>query len=412
MTRGGDPLGKYGRNASPASECGVSTLVGKPPTSYMKKCFPQGGMTESQLSMAKAGARVIRRFAMQSVARELLPREGVAKCMRATFPREDGSMSVDVLFAPVKQSAHLGGVQCCKSVWLCPVCAAKISEKRREDLAGALARWLESPAGEPRRLLLVTFTLSHNAGDDLSTVFGALKKARRLLVSGKAAQAFKDQFGVIGMVRSLELTHGANGWHPHLHVLYFFDCEVPIISFENAIKARWSQCVRSAGSYASWAHGCDVRFSDADISEYVAKWGKESDWTPAHELTKGVAKLGRRGGRTAMQLLSDYLDGDRDAGRLWLQYAVNLKGERQLFWSKGLRQLLGLETEKTDEELADEQEEIAVILASLTMGAWRIIIANDARGELLEIAATGEPAKVEAFICSLGAGAGSSYWNA
>lgn len=319
---------------------------------------------------------------------------------------------VDVLYAPTKAAAHLGGVQCCKSVWLCPVCSAKISEKRRAELSEALATWLESPAGEARRLLLVTFTLSHTAGDTLATVFGGLKKARRLLVSGKAAKAFKDQFGVVGMVRSLELTHGTNGWHPHLHVLYFFRQEVPILPFEAAIKARWSQCVRSAGSYASWAHGCDVRFSDRDISEYLAKWGKEPDWTPAHELTKGVSKLGKRGGRTSMQLLSDYLDGDQAAGRLWLQFAVNLKGERQLFWSKGLRDQLGLAKEKTDEELAVEQEEIAVILASLTLGAWRVVIANDARGELLEVAATGDPARVQAFIESLGAGAGSSYWTA
>ena len=378
----------------------------------MKINFPAEGVTESQLPMAKDHGRVIRRFAMQSAARVLLPREGVAKCMRATFPREDGTTMVDVLYAPAKAAAHLGGVQCCKSVWHCPVCSAKISEKRRVELSSGLATWLESPAGEVRRLLLVTFTLAHNASDSLATVFGALKKARKLLVSGKAAQAFKDTFGVVGMVRSLELTHGANGWHPHLHVLYFFEREVPILPFEAAIKARWSQCVQSAGSYASWAHGCDVRFSDAAISEYVAKWGKEPDWTPAHELTKGVSKLGRRGGRTAMQLLSDYLDGDDQAGRLWLQFAVNLKGERQLVWSKGMRQRLGLEVEKTDEELADEQEEIAIILASLTMGAWRVVIANDARGELLEVAAGGDPAQVEAFLVQLGAGAGSSYWNA
>lgn len=316
-------------------------------------------------------------------------------------------MGVDVLFAPAQQAAHLGGLQMCKSVWLCPVCSAKISERRREELTGALKGWLESPAGEIRRLLLVTLTLQHDRGDDLSEVFGALKKARRLLVSGKAAQAFASEYGIVGTIRTLELTYGENGWHPHLHILMFFDREVRIIPFESAIKERWSRAVGSAGRYASWQHGCDVRFSDADIATYVAKWGKEPNWTPAHEMTKGVAKLGRRGGRTAMQLLSDYLDGDGDAGRLWLQYAVNLKGERQLVWSHGLRDRLGLLEEKTDEEIAMEQPEIAVILASLTLGAWRVVIANDARGELLEVAAGGDPAQVEAFLVQLGAGAGS-----
>jgi hypothetical protein len=122
-----------------------------------------------------------------------------------------------------------------------------------------------------------------------------------------------------------------------------------------------------------------------------------------------VTKAGRRKGRTPMQLLADYLNGDSAAGRLWLQYAVNFKGERQLRWSTGLRDRLGLTKEKTDEEIAIEQEEVAVILSSLTTGAWRIVLANDARGELLEVASRGDPAQVEAFLVQLGAGPSSGF---
>lgn len=375
----------------------------------MKIRFRTEGVTESQDSMAVAAETSIRRFALQSAARELVPREGVARCMRAGHPREDGSWGIDILYAPLKAAAHFGGLQCCKSVWLCPVCAAKISERRRVELAEGLNSWLTFTTGERRRVLLVTFTLAHERGDDLSVVFGALKRARRLLVSGRASERFRDDNGIVGMVRALELTHGLNGWHPHLHVLMFFNCDVPIITFEQAIKARWSECVQSAGRYASWEHGCDVRFSDSDISNYIAKWGKDPGWTTAHEMTKAVTKTGRRKGRTPMQLLADYLGGDSAAGRLWLQYAVNLKGERQLRWSAGLRERLGLMKEKTDEEIAIEQEEIAVILSSLTTGAWRIVLANDARGELLEVASRGDPAQVEAFLVQLGAGAGSGF---
>lgn len=378
----------------------------------MKKNFHQGPLTESQLSMSKAGDRVLQRFLMQSAARELLPREGVARCMRATYPRDDGTSSVDILYSPIKHAAHLAGVQACKSVWLCPVCAAKISERRREDLAAGLSNWLTFTTGERRRVLLVTFTLAHDAGDNLSTVFTALKRARGLLVGGRASMAFRAQWGIVGTVRGLELTHGINGWHPHLHVLMFFDREVPIIPFEAAIKLRWSECVSSAGRYASWEHGCDVRFSDSDISAYIAKWGSDPKWTTAHEMTKGVTKTGRRKGRTPAQLLADYVIGDTEAGRLWLQYAVNMKGERQLVWSKDLRSRLGLDVEKSDEEIADEQDEIAVILASLTTGAWRVVLAQDKRGELLSVASAGDPATLQSYLESLGIGAGSSYWNA
>lgn len=412
VSSGGDPLVTYGSYSSTALERGVSTKVGIDSSTNMKISFRTGGVTESQLTMASAAESTIRRFAMQSAARELMPREGVARCMRAGHPREDGTWGVDVLYAPMKAAAHFGGLQCCKSVWLCPVCAAKISERRRVELAEGLNAWLQFTTGERRRTLLVTFTLAHERSDDLSVVFGALKRARKLLVSGRAAMNFASDHGIAGMVRALELTHGLNGWHPHLHVLYFFNCEVPILTFEAAIKARWSACVGAAGRYASWQHGCDVRFSDSDISNYIAKWGKDPGWTTAHEMTKAVTKSGRRKGRTPMQLLVDYLAGDEAAGRLWVQYAVNFKGERQLRWSNGFRERLGLSKAKSDAQIALEQEEVAVILSSLTTGAWRIVLANDARGELLQVAAKGDPLAVEAFLTQLGVSAGSSYWNA
>jgi hypothetical protein len=401
MDSGGDQLGIHGKCASKALGRGDDLADSSAPTITWEKCFPTDRTKLSKREQATA--RTIRRYALQSAARDLLPREAVAKCMRRVIPGAERDF-VSVLYSPAKEAAHFGGLQICKSVWHCPVCSAKISEKRREDLTTGLRNWSELYTAQNRRVLLVTFTLQHDKSDDLSVVYTALKRARRLLVSGRKAKPFNNEYGIVGHVRSLELTHGANGWHPHLHVLMFFDQEVPIVAFEAAIKARWSECVQSAGRYASWEHGCDVRFSDADIADYVAKWGYEPKWTPAHEMAKSGNKIGRRGGNTPMQLLSDYLDGDQRAGRLWMQYAVNFKGERQLHWSKGMRQLLGLAVEKTDEELAVEQDEIAVILASLTVGAWRVVIGNDARGELLEVASSGDVNRVQTFLARLGVG--------
>lgn len=271
-------------------------------------------------------------------------------------------------------------------------------------MALGVDRWLAFTPGERRRLLLVTFTLRHSKDDDLSYVFGVLKKARRLLVGGRWSQAFNERYEVAGTVRALELTYGQNGWHPHLHVLMFCRQEIPIVRFEAELKQRWLDCVAASGGSANWQNGCDVRFSDSDISAYITKWGKEPAWTTAHEMTKAVTKTAHRAGKTPMQLLVDYLNGDERAGRLWFQYAVNLKGERQLVWSHGLRDLLGLAEEKTDEEIAVEQSEIAIVLSSLSIGAWRVVLANDARGELLEIAATGDAIRVAEFLRSLGVG--------
>jgi len=406
--QGAGPLVRDGKSSSSRAGPGVSNKVGDAPNLLHGKSpsifAPQPVVTDSQVNMAPDYDRVIRRYELQAAARELLPREGVANCMRGIVPKPGASYQVDVIYAPIKGQAHYGGLQTCRSVWHCPVCAAKISERRREELSTALRIWSEEWKSEQHRLLLVTFTLQHNASDDLSIVLKALIRSRGLMVSGRGAKYLSETYGVVGMIRALEVTYGVSGWHPHLHVLMFFSQEVPIIPFEQEMKDRWSKCVTSSGRYASWQHGCDVRFSDADIAAYVTKWGKEPKWTASHEMTKAVTKKGKRGGKTPMQLLSDYSSGDAVAGRLWLQYAVNFRGQRQLYWTPGLRERLGLGKERSDDEIAIEQEEIGILLSSLTFGAWRVIVANDARGELLEVATTGDAEKLQQFLDSLGVG--------
>lgn len=401
MTSGKPDLGIHGKNASTASQSGTTKRLDKPSHLIYRKNASTGHVEHVPTKHGiEREQKLVYRFAMQAAARELLPREAVSTCMRGVVPMPDGQ-AVSVLYAPVSQAAHYGGLQCCKSVWHCPVCAAKISERRREELTEATKQW-------PGPMLLVTYTLQHDATEPLFEVLAALKKARRLLMSGRAAKAFNEQYGIAGMVRALELTHGENGWHPHLHCLLFLDNQIDLLGFEMGMKQRWSQAVALTGKYASWANGCDVRFTDADIAEYIAKFGREPKWTRAHELTKAVSKMGKRGGRTPMQLLADHLEGDKAAGRLWLQYAVNFKGERQLFWSHGLRARLQLTEEKTDEEIAIEQEEIAVVLASLSVGAWRVVLANDARAELLFAASTGDTIAVQALLSKLGVSAVSA----
>jgi len=358
---------------------------------------------------AQSGINFLRRFFLQSAARELLPREAVAMCLRRIIPIRAG---VDVLYAPAKSAAHYSGLMVCKSVWQCPVCAAKITERRREDLTMGVNNFYA--ANGVKRVLLVTFTLSHHIGDELSVIKSALLKARKLLVSGRWAKEFAKQFGIVGMVRSLEVTYGSNGWHPHLHVLYFFDNEIAIIPFEEQMKARWGQCVAAAGFFASWDYGCDVRYSDSEVANYVTKFGKEPEWkngdkelpndrwSISHEVTKGPSKVSKMGGRTPLQLLSDFAYGDLPSGGLWWEYAVNFRGERQLAYSPGLRDLLGLDKEQTDEEIAEEQSEFAIILAQLNRDDWKFVLGNDVRGELLQIASSGDRDKVRAFLLSIG----------
>lgn len=352
-----------------------------------------GGLLGINAKSASGGK--LARFALQAGGRELMPDERVAKCLRVPH-----GQAVDVLYVPEHQTACYRGLQTCGSVWMCPVCAAKISERRRVELSQALAAWREQGG----RVLLATYTIRHKLADDLAVSLDAMLYARKLCRSGRWAAGFTERIGLAGSVRALEVTHSkANGWHPHMHELLFVAASTTAGEVDAYLRPRWSDVLKSAGLREVNHHGLEVTDCDERIAEYVAKWGREPVWTEEHELAKQVTKRGRGASRTPTDLLAAYaFDQDDQAGALWQQYAAVFKGRRQLSWSRGLRALLGLAVEQTDEEIAAETSETAVLLASLTLAQWRHIVANDARGEVLAVAASGDRLALWRFLAELG----------
>lgn len=349
--------------------------------------------------------RRLLRFALQSAARDLLPRERVSKCLRSPIP---AVATVDVYRSAEFQTAHLGGLQVCASVWCCPVCSAKITERRRVELAQGVQFWRSEAGGY---LLLVTYTLRHHQGDSLQLLLAALLAAFQDVHRARWWVAFADKHRIFGKVRSLEVTYGDSGWHPHLHVLYFLGSgPIPAVhAFELTLKERWIYLLEKQGRDASWANGVDVRMSDEAISGYLAKYGQEPQWKIEHEMTKAPAKIASNGGRTAFQLLKDYFQGNEVSGRLFVQYAANFKGKSQLHWSRGLRSLLSLKEEKTDEELALSREVDSMLWAQVTRNEWKYIVANDARAEFINLAAAGDTAAFWSFVNELTGGGNRDY---
>jgi hypothetical protein len=80
------------------------------------------------------------KWALQAEARAILPNERVAQCLRQINPLAAG---VEVLHSPEHQVAHYKSLIVCGSVWMCPLCAAKISERRRDELERAITRHIE-----------------------------------------------------------------------------------------------------------------------------------------------------------------------------------------------------------------------------------------------------------------------------
>ena len=339
----------------------------------------------------------VQRFALQSVSRSILPQSRTAKCLRIRAHNSD----VQVWKSTEYQTAQYAGLQTCGSVWACPVCAAKIAERRRVEVLAAMTA--HKMAGGCVNLL--TLTTPHQRKDDLGELLEKQSVALRRFWSDKSVKAVFQEMGTIGQIRALEVTHGRrsphnNGWHPHYHVLMFGGSGVDLARFDVPQMKDWSVrlylrwaavCVRAGLGEPSFEHGLKLH-DGSKAAAYAAKWGLED------EMTKGHTKKALHG-ETPFDFLRAYLaDGqDKQAAALFQEFAQVFKGKRQLHWSKGLKNRFAID-ESTDEELSNKVEERAVLLGLITVDQWRDVLKVDARATVLEIAARSGWPEVQRFL--------------
>jgi hypothetical protein len=326
---------------------------------------------------------VLKRFALQSVARVLLPKFRVAKCLRVGAL---GAGGVDLLYSEEVKRAHFAHLQTCGMPWVCPVCAAKISERRRVDLAAGVEYW----RGEGGGVFMVTFTLQHGRGDELKKLLRDMNQAYREIKSGRSWQAFISSYGVVGNVSATEITYGQEtGFHPHKHVLFFSRrvlTPLEIVQAQIYISGRWSARLDKNDRYASFGVGVKVQAGWSAVSDYVAKWGV------TEEITKANTKAGRVSGDrySPFQLLELYgSEGISWAAMAFIDYAKSTKGLQQLRYTKGLRDLLGLGVDLSDDEIIAIEDKKARLLITFVWRVWGQILRRDIRGQLLEVASTG-----------------------
>lgn len=329
------------------------------------------------------------RYALKSVVNRLLPTSRTSKCMRWRLPNRD---TVDVMRGKANGKAYYQGLQVCASVWACPVCAAKITERRRIELQGAM----EEAKRQDLQPYLLTLTVPHGIADPLEETLTKLRKAWRYMQSDRAGKAFWRRAGVEGHIRALEVTDGDNGWHPHLHILLFVGTPEPMFKAQQEASSLWQHCATKAGLPTPHPdYGC--RLDDGTkAAKYVSKWGLES------ELTKGHVKKSSKG-NSIWDLLRGIREGHADKKRYaarFIEFAEAFKGQRQLVWSKGLKTRL-LVTEMDDEELANAPEDLASLcLAELSDDQWDRVRFAKMEAALLDLAETAAEA-IPDFLAAL-----------
>lgn len=357
---------------------------------YAAEIVTPTGKPEEQV-----GVKRLIRWALQDLAGQLLPEERVAVCMQRMIPIR---ATVDIMHTPKYHRANYRNLMVCGSVWHCPICSARITERRRIEVEEVIAELPYSKA-------MVTFTLQHKMFERLEELYGGLSKSYREMKEGDWWRDIESGYGLTASIRGAEVTWGTKtGWHPHYHTLFFFNRRAENIdqeSFTDQITQRFVQIANRNGYYVSPEFGVKVSWEQSQVSAYPAKWGLD------YELTKLPSKVAKSGDRfTPYQLLIQYALGGKNVAPVYrdmfIEYANTMKGKKQLVWSKGAREKLGLGAEPTDQELAEGQDEIAVLFAQLRNDQWKKVLQQGIRGTLLEVAGRGNYQELKIYLQSLG----------
>lgn len=340
-------------------------------------------------------------------------REGLRTLTKMKSVRECGAVPV-ATWVSLRGDANgarggYGGLKTCSSAWACPCCAAKISAHRQGEVADVITAAVAAGA----YVSMLTLTQRHHQGQGLKPLWLALSSAWNRVTSGRRWLEFKEQLGLIGYIKAVEVTHGSFGWHVHCHVLVLSERppEATPIFFQRKqgrrrqpypveftmpatfIAERWSDGLAKHGvnfladtgmDWSTAAAGDEVK-----VGAYVSKLGFTSQADGlANEATLGSFKKARGENRTPFQILEDILRAPKGSKEraadtaLWHEWEKGSFGKRALTWSAGLRQWAQLEREKTDEEITDEEPGDGVV-ALFDHLAWKKVRKAGA-GQLLD----------------------------
>lgn len=254
--------------------------------------------------------------------------------------------------------AKYQGLETCGSVWLCPVCAVKVGARRIEELQRLMA-WANR---EGLVVVFLTTTLQHKQGDSLGELKRGITQGWRRLRRSAWWKTVKAA-GLVGTVKSVEVTHGSNGWHPHAHSLLFFrrsDSWTRPAIREQVIRGApsWVRSVQAEGFNALSGPGFDVKIvKELDrptleaLAMYVspAKAAGELAWKDRKRAGKGLSWV---------QLLDAAATGGPEERAIWHEYERTMPGTQSMVMSNGLRKLADIGPAVSDDQAATEANEI------------------------------------------------------
>lgn len=219
-----------------------------------------------------------------------------------------------------------------------------------------------------------------------------------------AVIGLRGRIGYVGMIRATEVTVGdVNLWHPHIHAIVLvggaaatdldgnrvlgdvFEVDpADLEAWENHWRTVWTRHLQKTNPKYRPSDSCGIPDCKCDgkghgvdfkrletardvqkAGEYIAK--TQDGKSPAYELAAGDLKSGRDGNMTPFEVLGRIgdlmggVDPETVPGHgtlewcigIWHEYEKAVSGRRAIEWTRGLRQLLGIEGGDTEEDDLD-----------------------------------------------------------
>jgi hypothetical protein len=305
-----------------------------------------------------------------------------------------------------RERCHLDNVMRCGLVWECPTCGAHIKAERAQEaeavrkwhLDGRVATlgetgWTDEHKGQwaQRTSLMMTLTVRHGLGDDLSELRRGIARAWQHFLRNHWKEE-ADRFGLVGMIRAVEVTWGPEfGYHPHIHIAAFFRTPPDVAALHLAVYTKWlnAVCAVLGTRYAPASYRPDetgklvpvgVVITRCDAASYLAKLGLE--------IAAPQTKTARVGHYAPLDFLAEFTEtGDLAWLHRYQAYAHAMSGARQLTWSRGLKRAAGI-GDLSDAELVAGAEqptdELVTVIPAADFKTLRHI--RGAVASLLELA--------------------------
>lgn len=227
--------------------------------------------------------------------------------------------------------AGLTGLQTCGSICSCPVCA----QKKMIEYGNKIKQCLIYAERNNLRPVMVTLTAQHTRKMSLEYFKSKFRDAYNMFQSHRQFKSLKKSLDIQHSIISREVTVGKNGWHYHMHILYF----VPVAMQKHAHKSSnkvhgmqklWIDCLHAKG-----LRGVDkialTATATADSKTYLAKFGFETapDGDLSYELTRGDKK----DSRTIWDVLASARYGDIDAETKFVEFVKAMRGHKWITFS-------------------------------------------------------------------------------